>query len=56
MDTERQHWLVHMIEATSRAIDAVEDAGDPYHAALHANLVELHDRLRSELAALAPDA
>lgn len=53
---ERQRWLRHLIEATGGAITSVEEAGDPYHAALHANLVDLHDRLHAELATLADDA
>lgn len=56
MDTERQHWLLRVIEATERAADHVGAGGDPYHRGLFADLVELRSRLLAELEDLERDA
>ena len=49
MDTERQHWLLRVIEATERAADHVGADGDRYPRGLFADLLELRSRLLAEL-------
>ena len=49
MDGERQRWLVRVIEASAQAAERLEASADPFLRGLHADVLELHDRLRAEL-------
>lgn len=55
MDGDHQQWLLRVIEASARAAEQLEAAGDPYVRSLHADMVALHDRLQAELDALQGD-
>lgn len=56
MDGDHRQWLLRVIEASARAAAQLEAAGDPYLRGLHADVLELHDRLRAELDALQADS
>jgi hypothetical protein len=55
MDTGRQQWLEHVIQASARAADAIA-ADDPYHRGLRDDILELRDRLTAELTDMELDA